>query len=343
MEHEDLHDVLDSELDLEEDEKEESMVEDEDNTDMDSKIESDVEDVENSDLSQEKPKGEDIYVENDISNLERMLGISSTDSDLDDEDSDSEEEDIDEEEDTYSDLEDGDNSETTELDDSEPEEKEEQIYEEPEEKETSVKPVEGVMDDKKELKIKNPVLLSDFMDRADSDSFTFLKREPGGYSLMTMGLDNKKEIQKAVRSPNYIFRYPRFVLRDPVLGFVEDKQDNLIHYTVYFPEYSLSFTVSSDYQKPYSQSFKEYFEDLVTRIRPMGLAKYNYKDSVIITSLKILETGLLELETTMGTEKYLLNDNGISFYAVLDYIRTVSDQGADRIKLSLIPEFFVRI
>ena len=331
MEHEDLHDVLDSEMDMDT-ENEESMVEEENNNE-----ESNAE-IETEDVEIKKPKGEDIYVENDISNLERMLGISSTDDSEDstiDADYEVEEEGSDDEEELNKDsvfddeLKDDNNDSPTDSDSHS--DKEANVVEEP------------VEDNKSKVVKTKPVLFSDFMDRKDSDSFTFLERNGGSYTLITLGLENKKAIQKAVRSPNYIFRYPKFVLRDTVLGFVENKKDSLILYTVYFPEYSLSFTVSADYQKPYSQSFKEYFEDLITRIRPMNMRIDHYNNSVTITSLKVLETGLLELDTTMGTEKYLLNNNDISFYSVLDYIRTLSDQGMDKIKLPLIPEFFVLV
>lgn len=325
MEHEDLHDVLDSEMGKNT-ENEESMVE-ELNKDSDN-IELKTEDgkIENS-------KGENIYVENDISNLERMLGISSTD-DSDDsvteiEEGSDEEEELNKNSVFDDELKDDNNDSPTDSDSHS--DKEADVVDEP------------VEDNRSKVVKTKPVLFSDFMDRKDSDSFTFLERNGGSYTLITLGLENKKAIQKAVRSPNYIFRYPKFVLRDTVLGFVENKKDSIILYTVYFPEYSLSFTVSADYQKPYSQSFKEYFEDLITRIRPMNMRIDHYNNSVTITSLKVLETGLLELDTTMGTEKYLLNNNDISFYSVLDYIRTLSDQGMDKIKLPLIPEFFVLV
>lgn len=324
MEHEDLHDVLDSEMGKNT-ENEEYMVE-ELNKDSDN-IELKTEDgkIENS-------KGENIYVENDISNLERMLGISSTE-DSDDSVTEIKEGSDDEElnKDSVFDDELKDDNNDFPTDSDSHSDKEANVVEEP------------VEDNRSKVVKTKPVLFSDFMDRKDSDSFTFLERNGGSYTLITLGLENKKAIQKAVRSPNYIFRYPKFVLRDTVLGFVENKKDSLILYTVYFPEYSLSFTVSADYQKPYSQSFKEYFEDLITRIRPMNMRIDHYNNSVTITSLKVLETGLLELDTTMGTEKYLLNNNDISFYSVLDYIRTLSDQGMDKIKLPLIPEFFVLV
>lgn len=327
MEHEDLHDVLDSEMGKDT-ENEESMVE-ELNKDSDN-IELKTEDG-----KIENPKGENIYVENDISNLERMLGISSTDDSDDSDNSITEiEEGSDDEElnkDSVFDDELKDDNNDSPTDSDSHSDKEANVVEEP------------VEDNRSKVVKTKPVLFSDFMDRKDSDSFTFLERNGGSYTLITLGLENKKAIQKAVRSPNYIFRYPKFVLRDTVLGFVENKKDSLILYTVYFPEYSLSFTVSADYQKPYSQSFKEYFEDLITRIRPMNIRIDHYNNSVTITSLKVLETGLLELDTTMGTEKYLLNNNDISFYSVLDYIRTLSDQGMDKIKLPLIPEFFVLV
>lgn len=326
MEHEDLHDVLDSEMGKDT-ENEESMVE-ELNKDSDN-IELKTEDG-----KIENPKGENIYVENDISNLERMLGISSTE-DSDDSDNSiteieegSDDEELNKDSDFDDELDDN-NDYPTDSDSHS--DKEANVVEEP------------VEDNRSKVVKTKPILFSDFMDRKDSDSFTFLERNGGSYTLITLGLENKKAIQKAVRSPNYIFRYPKFFLRDTVLGFVENKKDSLILYTVYFPEYSLSFTVSADYQKPYSQSFKEYFEDLITRIRPMNMRIDHYNNSVTITSLKVLETGLLELDTTMGTEKYLLNNNDISFYSVLDYIRTLSDQGMDKIKLPLIPEFFVLV
>ena len=197
--------------------------------------------------------------------------------------------------------------------------------------------IKNVNSDKEE-----DVLLSDFMD-VDTDSFTFLERSSDGYFLCSLSLEDKKTIKQAVRSPNYIFRYPRLTLRDSVLGYKENKLDTTIHYDVYFPDYSLSFNIPCDYVKPYSQTFKDYFEDLVSRIRPDHLSIKHYNDSVTISSLKVVETGLLELTTENGVDKYLINNYDVSFYAILDYIRGISDQGSEHIELKMIPAYFRKI
>ena len=266
--------------------------------------------INNDSLVDESKKGEDIYVENDISGLERMLGIRAS----------SEE------------------PETEELDNESKEE--ENIEEEIPVQEENIDIEEDKIVDTEES--SHTVLLSDFME-TDSDNFTFLERSGDNYSLVSYPLTDKKLIQKAVRSSDYIFRYPKLHLKDPVLGYAESSSDNNIEYSVYFPEYSLHFTVPMEYKKPYSLSFREYFDDLVSRIRPDNMELLDYPNSVSITSLKVIETGLLELNTDSGTSRYLLNNHSINFYAVLDYIRGVSDQGMDQIKLKFIPEFFVKL
>lgn len=261
------------------------------------------------------PKGEDIYVENDPRDLERMLGIAPSDLD-DEEDGIPEEPKEDEAEDEWE-------------------------TEEPKEDASTV----DVGQDLPTPAIKEkPVLLSDFMDE-DKETFNYLSHDATGfYQVLSLPLDDKKSIRHAVKSTDYVFRYPRYVLRDKVLGFYSEiDEKDFITYTVFFPEYTLRFSVDDDHVKPYSESFKEYFEDLVTRVRPANMRLDGYKTSLTINSLKVVETGILEVSTDSGTKTLILNNPHISFHSLLGYIRELSDQGEDTLTLKILPEFFTEI
>lgn len=282
----------------------------------------------------EKPKGENIYVENDIGGLNRMLGLSSKDSEDDNKSA------IDSENKTgtqtlmdalYSNLDENDCIEDDVIED---------VTEDNDVEDENG--LEGSQEQKEDSEIIKPVLLSDFMDN-DTDSFTFLERNGDSYSLTTFSLDDKRQIKQAVRSPEYIFRYPKLTLRDTVLGYKEEKTESVIYYTVFFPDYEISFIVPSDYIKPYAQSFKDYFEDMVSRIRPDHLSIKHFNESITISSLKVIETGLLELNVNNKIEQYLIKNYDINFYSVLDYIRNMSDQGVEHIELKMIPAYFKKI
>ena len=255
----------------------------------------------------EAPKGEDIYVENDPRDLERMLGIAPSDMDEDDTDE-------------------SENEESDDIEESEGIEEKEEIEE-----------VEEMVEETK------PILLSDFM-YEDKDAFTYLSHDAGSYQVLSIPMDDKKGIRQAVKSSAYIFRYPKFLLKDKVLGFTQTAETTDILYKVFFPEYSLSFKVDDNYMKSsYSESFKEYFEDLVTRTRPKDIVIEKYKSSITINSLKVIETGILEVSTDKGTKHLLLKNPNVSFHCILDYIRELSDQGEETLTLKLLPEFFVEI
>lgn len=270
------------------------------------------EEIEKKEDTKEPPKGEDIYVENDPLDLERMLGIAP---DPQEEDSDN----------------------TTDLDIVE-------NNDDVEENEDNNSSVEDKKDSVIYMAKEKPILLSSFMEE-DKESFTYLVNHDGSYHVQSIPISDKKEIKQAVKSGSYIFRYPRFILKDKVLGFVQDNKelDSCVEYTIFFPEYSLTFTVDSEYTKPYSESFKEYFEDLVTRVRPRNLKLAHYENEITISSLKVIETGILEVVTDIGTKNLLLINKHISFHRILDYIRELSDLGEDRLTLKLLPEFFVEI
>lgn len=256
----------------------------------------------------EEIKGENIYVENNPEDLERMLGIAP-------EEKDSESEDLEEE---------IVNTEDTEQ---------EEIPSEEDEKEKEEVTKDNIL--------RYP-LLSDFMEE-DKDTFTYLANDNGSYHVCSIPLDDKKHIRQVVKSPNYIFRYPRLLLKDKVLGFRCTQDEGILTYMVYFPDFKLFFEVDEEYSKPYSESFKEYFEDLVTRVRPRDMIINKYKSSMTINSLKVIETGILEVITEGKIKRLLLNNPSISFHNVLDYIRELSDQGEDTLTLKFLPEFFVEI
>ena len=256
---------------------------------------------EESETEGNKVTGVDIYVENDPSDLDRMLGVApSPEEGAIEEDPDKEDVDIPEEEPEV-----------------------EEVKEEP-----------GMKD--------RPLFLSDFMVE-DKDSFSYLSHNLGSYQVQSIPLDDKKSIKQVVKSSDYIFRYPRYILKDKVLGFSVENTGNELFYCVYFPEYKLFFQVDSDYIKPYSESFKEYFEDLITRIRPRGMRIERYNSSVTINSLKVRETGVLEVSTSTGNKLLLLSNPSVSFHCILDYIRELSDQGEDTLTLKLLPEFFEEV
>lgn len=131
----------------------------------------------------EAPKGEDIYVENDPRDLERMLGIAPSDMDEDDTDE-------------------SENEESNDVEESEGDEEKEEIEE-----------VEEMVEETK------PILLSDFM-YEDKDAFTYLSHDAGSYQVLSIPMDDKKGIRQAVKSSAYIFRYPKFLLKDKVLSLI---------------------------------------------------------------------------------------------------------------------------
>lgn len=294
---------------------ENSLVESETEIQEDSVIEenNEIKEANNHEIvNEEVPiKGEDIYVENDVEVLERMLGIPSSEMD---------ENDSEEQEDNNEELKDDENCNMDTLNDSDLCDNTEVVEE-----------------------TKKSVRLSDFMDEC-RDDFTYLTHANGSFNIISLPIVARKEIKNAVKSQHYIFRYPKFVLREPVLGFSEHKitTDDIINvvYTVYFPESRLTFMVPVEYVKPYSTSFKEYFEDLVTRIRPENMVLDLYNDASIITSIKVIETGIIEVVENGETKQFILNNNHISFYEVLAYIRELSDLGEDTLTLKLIPAYF---
>lgn len=287
-------------------------------------------------------KGVDIYVENDISKLERMLGVSSMPDEVGSNAQNVEHnvleelENLDREDQVhYSIVEDCDNKEEKEV-------VEDMHINAKDVIESDIVMKSDPTTTGVQAAVKNtPVLLSDFMDLVE-DEFTFLQKEGDSYIIESLPMDDRKRIQKAVKGKNYIFRYPKYVLRDDVLGYKETEyvDEKRVDYLVYFPDYSLSFTVPLEYKKPYSVSFVEYMNDLVARVRPDNLYLSHYTDSVTITNLKVIETGILELETSIGTDKYIQKVKEVSFYKVLDYIRELSDQGNDKLNLKLIPAYF---
>ena len=262
---------------------------------------------------------EDIYVENDIGGLERMLGVPASEED------DEEEEEQEDESSHNDDL-------NSSGEESEKEENKDNY---------DMKEVEGVKEKEEE---KHIVLLSDFMDEVE-DSFTYLTHSAGSFTLHSIPINSRREIKLAVKSPSYVFRYPKYVLRDNALGFEESpiEEGYMIHYRVYFPDYILSFDVPSEHKKPYPLSFKDYFEDLVTRIRPLNMALEKLNDSITINSIKVIETGIIEVVSMGSIERYLLNNHHISFFDVLAYIRELSDHGEDTLVLKLIPAYFSRV
>ena len=262
---------------------------------------------------------EDIYVENDIGGLERMLGVPASEED-------------DEEEEEQED----DSSHNDDLNSSDEESEKEENKDN-----YDMEEVEYVKEKEEE---KHIVLLSDFMDEVE-DSFTYLTHSAGSFTLHSIPINSRREIKLAVKSPSYVFRYPKYVLRDNALGFEEipTEEGYMIHYRVYFPNYILSFDVPPEHKKPYPLSFKDYFEDLVTRIRPLNMEIEKLSDSITINSIKVIETGIIEVVSMGSIERYLLNNHHISFFDVLAYIRELSDHGEDTLVLKLIPAYFSRV
>ena len=262
---------------------------------------------------------EDIYVENDIGGLERMLGVPASEED-------DEEEEGQEEESSH-------NDDLNSSDEETEKEENKDNYD--------MEKVEDVEDKEEKNQI---VLLSDFMDEVE-DSFTYLTHSAGSFTLHSIPINSRREIKLAVKSPSYVFRYPKYVLRDNALGFEESPTEEgyMIHYRVYFPDYILSFDVPSEHKKPYPLSFKDYFEDLVTRIRPLNMALEKLNDAVSINSIKVIETGIIEVVSNGNMERYLLSNPHISFFDVLAYIRDLSDHGEDTLVLKLIPAYFSRV
>ena len=259
---------------------------------------------------------EDIYVENDIGSLERMLGVpASEEDDEEQEDESSHNDDLNSSDEETEKEENKDNYDMEEVEDVEEKEEEKHI-----------------------------VLLSDFMDEVE-DFFTYLTHSAGSFTLHSIPINSRREIKLAVKSPSYVFRYPKYVLRDNALGFEEHPTEEgyMIHYRVYFPNYILSFDVPPEHKKPYPLSFKDYFEDLVTRIRPLNMEIEKLNDSITINSIKVIETGIIEVVSMGSIERYLLNNHHISFFDVLAYIRELSDHGEDTLVLKLIPAYFSRV
>lgn len=244
----------------------------------------------------------DIYVENNVEDLERMLGIPA-----------SQEESFEEIKDDVEEVENKEDTENKEIENCDMEEKEEVLT--------------------------RPVLFSDFMDECEDD-FTYLIHSNGSFDLNSIPMSDRKDIKNAVKNPTYVFRYPKFVLRDSVLGYSEELASTELFYKVYFPDYCLSFSVPQEYKKPYSIHFKEYFEDLINRYRPDNMGILYYNNDVTITSIKVIETGIIEIVEKGNQQKYILKNKNVSFYEVLAYIRELSDMGEDSISLKLIPAYF---
>ena len=282
-------------------------------------------------------KGEDIYVENDIGDLDRMLGIAPNESVID----------VDTEDET-SDL-----GVTTDL------------FHEPEQQDVPINDVSGQTDDESgvsidinvpskedvvEAKFMSFVPLTSFMVE-DKSNFNYLEKVGICYTVSSIPIAKKEAIKRAVSGKSYLFRYPKYVLKDMVLGYKElwdnDKQ---CAYKFYFPEYSVTFTIPHGYKKPFldfnkslSSDLKDYLEDLVIRTHLYDLTVTPYKHTIPITSLKVLETGLIEVATKDGYKKLFLNNSDIDFYTILDYIRQLSDSGLEELELKILPEFFVDV
>lgn len=291
----------------------------------------------------EKPKGEDIYVENDPDELDRMLGVSPTEQEIEEASVYDPEEDI-----ALGDIDGGEGG----ISDTGKEE-----WSGPGDKENKKDPKDDNNEEVLDAEIEEggyteiggtdpvSVNLMDFMED-DPDLFTYLTGTGDNYSIESILIDNKPAIKRAVRSESYLFRYPKLHLKDRLLGYFEDSSEDPC-YIMFFPEYSIFFQVPKAYKKLYAlsaSSMKEYFEDLVTRIRPQDLQKEEYPDPVTITSLKVAEPGIIEVSSESGTEKYLIQNRYVEFfYNILSYIRELSDSGMSSIPLRLIPKFFVKI
>lgn len=263
---------------------------------------------ENSDTSGEVNTNADIYVENNVEDLERMLGIPASQDDEEEEKEENQEDTV------FGDEENSINKEIENCD---------------------MKEEENITE---EIKTR-PVLFSDFMDEC-VDEFTYLMHSNGSFDLNSIPMGDRKDIKNAVKNPTYVFRYPKFILRDPVLGYSELVASTEIVYKVYFPEYCLSFSVPQEYKKPYSVHFKEFFEDLINRYRPDNIDILYYNSETTITSIKVIETGIIEVMEKGLSHTYILKNKDVSFYEVLAYIRELSDMGDDTLSLKLIPAYF---
>jgi hypothetical protein len=285
-------------------------------------VDVEIEKIEEKPQEDKVVKGVDIYVENDPKDLDRMLGIAPTEENEDIDDSEESDEDSSTEDSLNESGEEVDEVEDIDLDEEEP-------------------PIRNLAE-----KLQ-PVCLLDFM-HEDPDVFSYLSCQNGIYSIESIPMDDKKAIRQAVKSPHYIFRYPKLVLNDPVLGYstVVDNKPNCTGYVIYFPDYSILLDVPNAYAKPeYSSlTMKEYLENLVQHIRPSNISILHYSDSITITSLKVIETGVIEVTTNSGTSRYTLRDDmgDLSFYSILHYIRELSDSGEDKITLKLIPQLFTQ-
>ena len=244
-------------------------------------------------------KGEDIYVENSLDSLDRMLGIPPSDED-------------------------------TDLDFPE------------DEKENDSSEVEDVSGDDvcSDMNMgEEGVTLLDFME-PDTENFTFLRKNGDTFSIESIPLTDKMEIKRAVRSPEYRFRYPVLKLKDPVLGYSKLKENS---YRVYFPGYIITMDVRPEDAIKEYQDFKDYFETLCLRTRPTDMVRTFYPAYIKITSLQVLETGLVVVNEGDKVRKYEQIDSSIDFYTVLDYIRSLSDSGEEEIILPFFLTFFTEL
>lgn len=289
--------------------------------------ESDTEIVKDT-VYEEKPviKGEDIYVENDPDELDRMLGVAPSKEET---------------------LDDTDNNNMDEEDDgSVGKEIKNESYS-PDKENTDKGAIDGEIEYSNYTEVDNGgdpknVCLMDFMEE-DPSVFSYLSEDGDSYMVHSLPIENKAAIKKAVRGDGYLFRYPKLYLKDRVLGFFEDKSEDPC-YIMFFPEYSIFFQVPSSYKKPYSVPMKEYFEDLVSRIRPMDIQMDKYPSPVTITSLKVVEPGVIDVEVDNAKHRYQIQNRYIElFYNILSYVRGQSDMGMPSIPLSLIPKFFVEV
>ena len=244
-------------------------------------------------------KGEDIYVENSLDSLDRMLGIPPSE-------------------------------EESELDSSEDEEVDH----------SDSKEVEDTSEDSVPYDIdEEEVTLLDFME-PNTENFTFLRKNGDIFNIESIPMTDKMEIKKAVRSPEYRFRYPILKLKDPVLGYSKLKENS---YRVYFPGYIITMDVRPEDTIKEYQTFKEYFEALCLHTRPSNMKKTFYPAYIKITSLQVLETGLVVVNEGDKVRKYVQTDPNIDFYTVLDYIRSLSDSGEEEIILPFFLTFFTEL
>lgn len=332
---------------------------------QDNTEENDVDDTMNEQIVQEEipniQKGVDIYVENDISSLESMLGIkheSIIDEVEDDEDieNETEAEEICE----SNDINIEDDVDSVDVKDVVPkyvpynESKKEAEHITESLDVSSLDNISDAINQKEEPdKISfYDALYTDFMTTDNSVlSCLYHTKDKQDFEIRDIDLSQLK--RSGNRTPSFpdsnlfIYRYPIYKLSAPILGFKEEELVTTIKYSVYFPEYIVSFIVTKDMKKPYIQSMTDYIDDMFNRQRPMELKIAKLFKSISIDSLRVVEAGILAVVTDTGNHKmFCVKDeyNSISFFDVLAYIRDESDEHPDdSLSLKLLCEYFKEI